>query len=305
MALSKLRQLPRISYFEPEDPSFDEYIYCSGCRDYVYDVCPQHGPLLILPDTKVPEKTNYPPYVPRAALTIPKAFLHIARSYIPGAGLGVFSSGTLPNGVRFGPYRGVVKKNSDSSYCWQIFDKNNKPSHVVDGGDGHRSNWMRFINCSRNRNEQNLIAFQYKGQIYYRTIKIIPRNTELLVYYGSEAAHGLGIDLRFYNCQPQITEPTITTTEIIKENKLDKDNKPKIGINGKCKDKISGTNTKTNFACDQRVPTPNTSEKVKEFKSAIAVRNNPKKFVSSTQSKFTCHRDLYLSNLFQNQCQVL
>ncbi|XP_063899250.1 histone-lysine N-methyltransferase PRDM9-like [Helicoverpa armigera] len=197
-----LRQRPRISYYEPEEPSLDEYIYCDGCTDFVYEYCAIHGPLLVIPDDKVPTKSPFPAYVPRAALTIPHVFLHIAPSIIPGAGLGIFSTLTLPRGVRFGPYCGVRTQNVDSMYCWQIYDRNGKRSHVVDAEDGNRSNWMRYVNCARNWREQNLLAYQYQGQLYYRTIKIIPRFTELLVFYGSEFANTLHINLSKYNAPP-------------------------------------------------------------------------------------------------------
>ncbi|KAL4718734.1 hypothetical protein ACJJTC_009372 [Scirpophaga incertulas] len=58
---------------------------------------------------------------------------------------------------------------------------------------------MRYVNCSRHWEEQNLIAYQYQGQIYYRTIKIIPKFTELLVFYGGEFAQMLGVNLKLYN----------------------------------------------------------------------------------------------------------
>ncbi|VVC92607.1 unnamed protein product [Leptidea sinapis] len=194
-----LRKKQRISYYEPDEPPFDDYVFCSSCRDYVYEYCAIHGPLLIIPDDKVPAVTNLPPIVPRAALTVPRVFLHLNVSTIRGAGLGVFATRTLPRNVRFGPYRGVRSTDAASNYCWQICDKDHKPSHMVDAVDGNNSNWMRFINCSRHWSEQNLVAFQYRGELYYCTIRTIPRNTELMVYYGSEFAHRLQVDIGRYN----------------------------------------------------------------------------------------------------------
>ncbi|KAG7312650.1 hypothetical protein JYU34_000972 [Plutella xylostella] len=81
----------------------------------------------------------------------------------------------------------------------QLYDSQRRPTGVVDAWDASRSNWMRFVNCSRHSLEQNLLAFQYQGEIYYRTMRIIPRHSELLVYYGSEFAHRLGVDVRRYN----------------------------------------------------------------------------------------------------------
>ena len=53
---------------------------------------------------------------------------------------------------------------------------------------------MRYVNCARNEAEQNLVAYQYRSQIYYRSFKPIPAGTELLVFYGEEYAKELGIE---------------------------------------------------------------------------------------------------------------
>ena len=52
---------------------------------------------------------------------------------------------------------------------------------------------MRYVNCARNEVEQNLVAFQFRGKIYYRTFKEIQPGTELLVWYGAEDGKELGI----------------------------------------------------------------------------------------------------------------
>ena len=68
-----------------------------------------------------------------------------------------------------------------------------KPKHFVNAYRMETSNWMRYVNCARSESEQNLVAYQYQGQIYYRTYKDIQPNTELLVWYGSEYGKELGI----------------------------------------------------------------------------------------------------------------
>ena len=52
---------------------------------------------------------------------------------------------------------------------------------------------MRYVNCACNEAEQNLVAYQYCGQIYYRSFKTISPGQELLVFYGEEYASELGI----------------------------------------------------------------------------------------------------------------
>ena len=70
-----------------------------------------------------------------------------------------------------------------------------KAIHVIDGIDPARSNWMRFINCARNEEEQNLVAYQYHRQIYYRVYKEIDAGAEILVWYGDEYGAELGIPI--------------------------------------------------------------------------------------------------------------
>lgn len=73
--------------------------------------------------------------------------------------------------------------------------KDGKFSHFLDGRDKNHSNWMRFVNCSRYEDEQNLVAFQYRGEMYYRTYKAVSPGQELLVWYGESYAKDLGISL--------------------------------------------------------------------------------------------------------------
>lgn len=43
---------------------------------------------------------------------------------------------------------------------------------------------MSYVNCARFPEEQNLVAVQYQGQIFYESCKEICQNQELLVWYG-------------------------------------------------------------------------------------------------------------------------
>jgi hypothetical protein len=64
--------------------------------------------------------------------------------------------------------------------------RNSRPLYCVDAEDCGTANWMRYVNCARHEEEQNLMAFQYKGEMYYRTFKRIPAYAELLVWYGDD-----------------------------------------------------------------------------------------------------------------------
>ena len=52
---------------------------------------------------------------------------------------------------------------------------------------------FRFINCAENDAQQNLIAFQLHGRIYYRVFRHISPGEELLVWYGKQYAGQLGL----------------------------------------------------------------------------------------------------------------
>ena len=78
---------------------------------------------------------------------------------------------------------------------YQIHKDGQKP-YFLDGRDASKSNWLRFVNCARHEEEQNMVAFQYKGEIYYRTFKHLYPGSELLVWYGREYAQELGISIR-------------------------------------------------------------------------------------------------------------
>ena len=64
-----------------------------------------------------------------------------------------------------------------------IEDESTAGQYTIDATDEQSSNWMRFVNCARNENEQNLVSFQHWGDIYYRTCKTIETGTELLVWF--------------------------------------------------------------------------------------------------------------------------
>jgi hypothetical protein len=89
-------------------------------------------------------------------------------------------------------------------------------SHFLDAKDENPRNWMGFVNCARNEQEQNLEVFQYGGNIYYRAVKDVPPDQELLVWYGGTYMQFLGIPgippvndytRRRRKSQPDVTSP--------------------------------------------------------------------------------------------------
>ncbi|XP_065903868.1 zinc finger protein 709-like isoform X2 [Dysidea avara] len=164
----------------------DDIIFCEDCHAPYHGDCPVHGPLIPLDESRGWDQDS------KSFTSVPVPLqVTVKMSSIMNAGKGVFAKEFIPRRTRIGPYKGeVVQKEditdkTDTSYFWEV-TKNGSESYYIDAKNEKHSNWLRFINCARNESEQNLLSFQYKGNIYCYTIKSIPPGTELLVWYGED-----------------------------------------------------------------------------------------------------------------------
>ncbi|XP_062843219.1 zinc finger protein 665-like [Trichomycterus rosablanca] len=169
---------------EPED-----FLYCEECKSFFINKCEVHGPPVFISNTLVPlGVTN------RARRTLPPG-LEVRESSIPDAGLGVFNNGeTILVGTHFGPYEGEPADKEEamnSGYSWLI-SKRGPGEEYIDAKSETQANWMRYVNCARTDEEQNLVAFQYRGGIYYRCCRPIEPGQELLMWCDEEYAKDLG-----------------------------------------------------------------------------------------------------------------
>ncbi|KAJ8389742.1 hypothetical protein AAFF_G00114480 [Aldrovandia affinis] len=180
-----LRSRPSVRYTEEEEPRDEDYLYCEECNSFFIDECEVHGPPTFISDSPAPLGAPS-----RAQLTLPLG-LEVRASGIPGAGLGVFNRDQrLPVGVHFGPYEGELTDKDEatgSGYSWMIYRSKCRVDYIDARRETH-SNWMRYVNCARSEEEQNIVAFQYRGSILYRCLKPILPGHELLVWYGEEYA---------------------------------------------------------------------------------------------------------------------
>nr|XP_055101860.1 histone-lysine N-methyltransferase PRDM9 [Symphalangus syndactylus] len=185
-----LRERKGHAYKEVSEPQDDDYLYCEMCQNFFIDSCAAHGPPTFVKDSAVGK--GHPN---RSALSLPPG-LRIGPSGIPQAGLGVWNEASdLPLGLHFGPYEGRITEDEEAAnngYSWLI-TKGRNCYEYVDGKDKSWANWMRYVNCARDDEEQNLVAFQYHRQIFYRTCRVIRPGCELLVWYGDEYGQELGI----------------------------------------------------------------------------------------------------------------
>nr|XP_001494080.4 PR domain zinc finger protein 14 isoform X2 [Equus caballus] len=132
---------------------------------------------------------------------------------------GVFCSSHIAKGARFGPFQGKVvnasevKTYGDNSLMWEIFEDGHL-SHFIDG-KGSAGNWMSYVNCARFPKEQNLVAVQCQGQIFYESCKEIHQNQELLVWYGDcyEKFLDIPVSLQVTEKGKQASEPSEESAE--------------------------------------------------------------------------------------------
>ncbi|ELK09447.1 Histone-lysine N-methyltransferase PRDM9 [Pteropus alecto] len=155
--MDSLRERMGRVYQEVSEPQDDDYLYCEKCQNFFIDSCAAHGSPIFVKDSEV--DIGHPN---RSALTLPPG-LRIGPSGIPEAGLGVWNEASnLPLGLLFGPYEGQVTEHEEAA--------NSPPDE-----------------------DQNLVAFQFRRQIFYRTCRVIRPGCELLVWYEDEYGQGLGI----------------------------------------------------------------------------------------------------------------
>ena len=68
----------------------------------------------------------------------------------------------------------------------------------IDGFNFETSSYHRYINTPNNFKDENVIALECYGKMFYVTNKDIIPGDELLVYYGESYARDLNIDLNVY-----------------------------------------------------------------------------------------------------------
>eukprot|EP00794_Sanderia_malayensis_P009873 gene9873-10883_t len=168
--------------------------WCDMCQEIRFGECPSHGPLhSVRPSITLPfSQKSY------AISTFPDE-VGLCISSLPLVGFGVFARHFIPLGTWIGPYEGRklsaeegLSRQQQQNFMWEIFE-NGRLQCFLDASDENVSSWMRFIQCARHKQEQNLYIFQYYGSIYYRAFKDIPVGTELMVWYDEKYPHFLGL----------------------------------------------------------------------------------------------------------------
>ncbi|XP_035687801.1 PR domain zinc finger protein 12-like [Branchiostoma floridae] len=137
--------------------------------------------------------------------------LEARSSQIPCRRWGVFARTWIKQGTEMGPYTGRRVNPTDVDPCvenefmWEVFTPYGDLSHYVDASRQEDRSWMAYVNCARSEQEQNLELFQKGEHIYYRAMKAIPPDEELLVWYRFSPSTFLGI--------PGVPQPEEFTTK--------------------------------------------------------------------------------------------
>ncbi|XP_063580999.1 PR domain zinc finger protein 1 isoform X3 [Pongo abelii] len=180
--------------------------------------------------------------------------------------IGVMSKEYIPKGTRFGPLIGeiytndTVPKNANRKYFWRIYSRG-ELHHFIDGFNEEKSNWMRYVNPAHSPREQNLAACQNGMNIYFYTIKPIPANQELLVWYCRDFAERL-----HYPYPGELTMMNLTQTQSnlkqpsTEKNELCPKNVPKREYSVKEILKLDSNPSKGKDLCRSNI-SPLTSEK--------------------------------------------
>ncbi|XP_041470863.1 zinc finger protein 624-like [Lytechinus variegatus] len=104
---------------------------------------------------------------------------------------GVLAKGTVEKGSEFGPYTGSLMNEEQGlakDSTWEICISG-QVFFYLDG----RKTWMSQVRCAQSEEEQNLEAYQFYGEIYFRNTKVIEPGSELKVFYNAEYAKRVGI----------------------------------------------------------------------------------------------------------------
>ncbi|XP_036920857.1 PR domain zinc finger protein 1 isoform X3 [Sturnira hondurensis] len=144
--------------------------------------------------------------------------------------IGVVSKEYIPKGTRFGPLIGeiytndTVPKNANRKYFWRIYSRG-ELHHFIDGFNEEKSNWMRYVNPAHSAREQSLAACQNGMNIYFYTIKPIPANQELLVWYCRDFAERL-----HYPYPGELTMMNLTQTQSHPKQQSAEKSAPKYSV---------------------------------------------------------------------------
>lgn len=116
--------------------------------------------------------------------------LYSKKSKLPGAGKGVFARCDILSNTILGKYGGKKMNKKaylplrDKRYIWELSN-----GMYLDGHPKHRRHTiLSFINGAKTKGQRKFInayAYQYKKNIFYKTLRNIKKGEEIVIDYGN------------------------------------------------------------------------------------------------------------------------
>ena len=91
-----------------------------------------------------------------------------------------YAAVTLPKATRLGSYIGKAVKKEMEEETREWLWEDSSLAYFIDPKDG---NWMNFIQCARNQQQQNVKALRHGDWLYFESVRDLGVGEELLVWY--------------------------------------------------------------------------------------------------------------------------
>jgi SET domain-containing protein len=113
----------------------------------------------------------------------------VKKSTIVGAGKGLFAKQALCENTKLGEYTGTItydhfNEKSDYVFKVRLNRKNHAKYKYIDAADTDCI--LRYVNGADAQNSPNVYSYQYREKIYFKTLRPIKKDEELIVDYGDE-----------------------------------------------------------------------------------------------------------------------
>ncbi|XP_066108641.1 histone-lysine N-methyltransferase PRDM9-like isoform X2 [Saccopteryx bilineata] len=227
-----LRERKGHVYREVSEPQDDDFLYCEKCQNFFIDSCDVHGPPTFVKDSAVDKghpnhaALTLPPGLrirPSGILEAGLGVWNEASALPVGLHFGPYK-GQITEDEEAGN-NGYSWQITQGRNCHEYVNGKDEfwANWMSPGSTGAKLalvlrmvpwplpqvleclqlKWnntpdglsiaLWYVNCARDDEEQNLVAFQYRRQIFSRTCRVIRPDCELLVWYGDEYGQKLDI----------------------------------------------------------------------------------------------------------------
>ncbi|XP_012943372.1 PR domain zinc finger protein 10 [Aplysia californica] len=175
--------------YKSQEYSLD-MLWCDECMRAYESQCPTHM-LHVVPDKVVLSRAwaSSPPHI--QIFKVPQSQLVDGES-----SLGVYAKRPIQKYTQFGPFSGHLVDSLDQlerSYFPLMLEHADGERSYFETSDENRCNWMMFVRPAKTFSEQNLVAYQYKQDVFFTVTKLVENKQELKVWYAAHYAERMGL----------------------------------------------------------------------------------------------------------------